>query len=157
MDDDNNEEDKIGYCRPPKHTRFTSENQPVRRGRKAGARGIKTELKALWGRKVGVKIDGVPTKQFPLRTVFDVQLQQALKGKERSFANLMELTLRTIGADDLDESARRLGVADAADLDAFLEAYVADRQAAQTDAPIDGILAQAPADEAENGETDDIA
>ena len=155
MNDDDNEDEKVGYCRPPKRTRFSKDNQPARRGRKAGAHGIKTVLKALWSRKVGIKIDGVPTKKFPLPTVFDVQLQQALKGEDRSFLALIELTLRTLGPDDLNETTRRLGLADAADLDAFLEAYVADRKAAQTHKEINPIEEQSSADPSDEDQTDD--
>jgi hypothetical protein len=153
--DGDNDEDRVGYARPPKRTQFSSNHQPTRRGRKLGARGVKTELKALLGKRVTVKIDGVATKRLPLPTLLEVQLHQALKGKERSAAYLVELILRILGSDDLGEAAKHLGPSDETEFNAFLDNYLADRAAMQPDDATPLIADQSAAPNAEYTDPDD--
>jgi hypothetical protein len=101
MSDDNNGDDEdVGYGKPPKHSRWKPGQSGNPRGPKKGSRGLKKDLhKALEAKhsiKVGGKVMRGTTQEMALYTL----AARAAAGDIRATKQLVELTLQIFGADD---------------------------------------------------------
>ncbi len=94
MSGNGNEDDEpVGYCRPPRHSRFKPGQSGNRKRRPKGVRNAKTEALAVLGLKVKVRENG-KTKHIPtLRALFLRQREKALNGDPKA----MDMLLRYAG------------------------------------------------------------
>ena len=86
-----NDDDKVGYGNPPKHSRFRKGQSGNARGRPKNSRNFATDLQEMLGGKMTIAENGrrrkVSTQQAAL-----LRLQEkALKGDARALDKLLEL------------------------------------------------------------------
>ena len=89
MSDDSDEE-KIGYKRPPRHSRWKPGQSPNPRGRTKGALNLKTEFKRVMEAPVIVNEKGKPKRVTTLTATVLRLREMALKGNVRCMALFLE-------------------------------------------------------------------
>jgi hypothetical protein len=62
MSEANSEDDKVGYKRPPRHSRFRPGQSGYPRGRKKGVRNLRTDVKATLASSVALNERGKPKR-----------------------------------------------------------------------------------------------
>ena len=101
--DDQNREiqpEKVGYCRPPQHTRFEKGKSGNPKGRPRGARGLKTDLKAELSKKITVTEGGKKRSMTKQQVVVHQLTSKAAKGDLKAITKLIDLTRDTFGLED---------------------------------------------------------
>jgi hypothetical protein len=81
---------KVGYKKPPQHTRFKKGQCPNPRGRPKGALNLKTEVKSMLEAPVTVNVRGKPKKMTTLKASLWRVREGALKGNPRFLKMLLE-------------------------------------------------------------------
>ena len=99
MSDDQNGEgsnkgDKVGYGRPPKHTRFKPGQSGNPKGKAKGLRNVATDVQQALNAVVRVNADGKPRKMSAQKAVVLRTVEKALKGDSRAAAQVLELMQR---------------------------------------------------------------
>jgi hypothetical protein len=115
--DDNN---KVGKCKPPVHSRWKPGQCGNPRGRPKDAPNFTTELKRMLEAPVTVNDGGKPKKMTTLEASLWRLREGALKGKDKSLSKLLEYASRVLG-DLLIEPPGDISKDDQAILDAFRE------------------------------------
>jgi hypothetical protein len=123
---DDNDDDKVGYCKPPAHSRWKPEQCPNPRGRTKGALNFKTEVKLMLEAPVTVNEKGKPKKMTTLRASLWRVREGALKGKDKSLSILLQYADRVLGGMAM-EPPGDISKGDQAILDAFREEIRAER------------------------------
>lgn len=119
MTADNSDDDKVGYCKPPVHSRWKPGHCPNPRGRPKGALNLKTEGTRMLGAPIVVNDNGKTKKITTLEAVLLKLRETALKGNPRSLALLLEHAGRWLGL--ATEPAAGSSKDDQAILDAYRE------------------------------------
>ena len=65
--DHSDDDDEVGYCKPPAHSRWKPGRCPNPRGRPKGALNFKTEVKLMLEAPVTVNDKGKPKKMTTLK------------------------------------------------------------------------------------------
>jgi hypothetical protein len=91
---DDNDNDKVGYCKPPAHSRWKPGQCPNPRGRTKGALNFKTEFKLMLEAPVTVNDNGKPKRITTVRAVIWRVREGALKGNHRSVNIVLEHAAR---------------------------------------------------------------
>ena len=115
--------DKIGYRNPPKAHQFPKGKSGNTKGRPPGAKGIKTDLKAVLATIRTIPING---QDITGRTQWLMLEALALRGSYgdlRASAQLLPLILQVLGVEDRDVDANRMSPADEALLDRMLKRW----------------------------------
>ena len=97
---------EVGYGRPPKHTQFKKGQSGNPKGRKKGARGFKTDLKAEMNARVEITESGrqvILTKQ---QLLVKQLVAKALKGDVRALSKLTDLVISIFGVEDEVRSSK---------------------------------------------------
>jgi hypothetical protein len=110
---------EVGYGRPPKHTQFKKGQSGNPKGRKKGARGRKTDLRAELNERIEVTENGKSVKLTKQQLMVKQLAAKALKGDVRAISKLADLTIALLGPEDQDPKA-------ASSLPAEDEAIIAD-------------------------------
>ncbi len=97
MSDDDYE---VGYGRPPKHGQFRKGQSGNPKGRKKGARGLKTDLKAELGERLAITENGKTKKLTKQQAMIKQLTAKALGGDMRAVRILTDLVLTLLGPDD---------------------------------------------------------
>jgi hypothetical protein len=86
-----NEDDNVGYGKPPKNTRFGAKNgNPInRKGRKKIRTTLEDEIKAVFSAKMPVKVDG---KSVPL-SKRQIILEQVANGAVKGDPTMIKIAL----------------------------------------------------------------
>mgnify|MGYP001827358331 CR=1 FL=1 len=114
---------EVGYGRPPKHTQFKKGQPGNPKGRRKGARGLKTDLRAELNERIEITENGKTVKLTKQQLMVKQLSTKAIKGDFRAISKLADLAVTLLGPDDeVGENA----VALSADDEAILEAFVAD-------------------------------
>ncbi|MBB6124591.1 hypothetical protein [Sphingobium subterraneum] len=92
---------KVGYGKPPLATRFTSENQPQRRGRKPKPKSTREAELALMNASYPSVEKGKPITLNGHQLMARARFQKALEGDLRAMAEIIRSTMPT--PDELDE------------------------------------------------------
>ena len=139
-------DDKIGYKRPPLHTRFRSGMSGNPRGRQKGVRNFAADVKRTLEIPVTLSENG-KSKRVSTQEALILRLREkALKGDARALETLLTLA-RTHNEDFADQSKDgSLGGEDQAILDAYLEDGLARRLQSH------GIVPPTDADDDREGE-----
>ena len=120
---------EVGHGRPPKHTQFKKGQSGNPKGRKKGARGLKTDLRAELNERIEITENGKTLKLTKQQLMVKQLTAKAIKGDVRAISKLTDLAMVLFGPDD---EVRKSAVALPAENKAILDAYVA-RQVEQQD------------------------
>jgi hypothetical protein len=136
-DDGAGDEYKVGYGKPPKHTRFRVGRSGNPGGRRRGVRNLMTDVKRTLRVPVKVKESGRARKISTQEGALMLLREKALQGDARALDRLLELA--RLFNNDAGESgpAPALSCDDRAILDAYA-AEIAATSKAQTAAPLGG-------------------
>ena len=111
-----NEEPKVGYGRPPVHTRFKPGSSGNSKGRPKGRRNIKTVVEQVLNEKVTLRENGKARKTTKFEAMFQAHALKAIKGDARSLNAIMAFMGRTgqLAETELEASTPSLPEDDAA-------------------------------------------
>ena len=139
-------DDKIGYKRPPLHTRFRPGMSGNPRGRQKGVRNFAADVKRTLEIPVTLSENG-KSKRVSTQEALILRLREkALKGDARALETLLSLA-RAHNEDFVGQSQdRSLAVEDQTILDAYIEDELARRS------PSHGVVRTTDADDHEGGE-----
>ena len=97
------ESDKVGYGKPPLHSRFTRGQSGNPKGRPKGVRNFKTDVKATLEAPVKVTREGKPRKVSTQEAMLLRLREKALSGDSRALDRLIQLA-QTYNEDELAAS-----------------------------------------------------
>lgn len=123
MADGNDRDDddyKVGYGKPPKHSQFPPGKSGNPKGRTKGARGLKTDLEAELKSKHTAYIDKKPVKGTKQRLTIKMLATRAAHGDLKAAQLLVPLIVQVLGVDDRGGERRPLSTIDRAILDDLL-------------------------------------
>jgi hypothetical protein len=81
----------VGYCRPPKHTRFKPGQSGNPKGRPKGARSLSTIVRELMSERVAVRTPSGEKKIHRIDALMRKLFELAAKGNGRALAQLLSL------------------------------------------------------------------
>jgi hypothetical protein len=125
------DDEGVGYRKPPKHSQFKPGQSGNPRGRPKGARGVKSDLSAELSAVWTTNINGRPIKGTKQRLMFRTLTARAATGDVKAAAILLPLILQVLGMEDRGGERQQLSPQDQALLDQLLGS------AQQTDLPAD--------------------
>jgi Family of unknown function (DUF5681) len=115
---DDSEGKKVGYKRPPLHSRWKPGQSANPRGRTKGRLDLKTEVKLMLEAPVTVANDkGKSKKITTLRASLWRVREKALKGNDKSLAKILDLAISALG--EPVQPTGDISLDDQAILDAF--------------------------------------
>jgi hypothetical protein len=115
----NDEDDQVGYGKPPKHSRCKPGESGNPKGKKKGTRSFSTEVRATLGMPVVLTDSNRPRKVTTSAAALMRLREKALKGDSRSLDRLIELS-RQYG-DEASATAQQISNEDAAILTDYEE------------------------------------
>jgi hypothetical protein len=95
---------EVGFGKPPKDTRFSSERQPARRGRGEGSENLDTILREELAATIVVTENGRRRRRSKLRVAAAQSINKAVRGEERSWALVLGQLRRIEPAQPSDSS-----------------------------------------------------
>ena len=113
-------DDEVGYCKPPRHSRWPKGVSGNPSGRKKGSRGLKTDLNAELETKRTISLRGKEVKGTSQQLMLCSLAERAAVGDVRAARLLIDLTLQIFGAGDRSGDIKRLSAMDQALLELFL-------------------------------------
>lgn len=117
----------VGYCKPPKHSRFKKGQSGNPRGRRKGSRGIKTDLHSELAATHVIHINGRPEKGTRQQLMIRTLATRAASGDVKAAALLLPLILQVFGAEDRGNDRNQLSPQDEKLLEELLGDYASDR------------------------------
>lgn len=121
--DNGDDDDEVGYRKPPRQHRFRKGQSGNPRGRPAGAKGLKTDLNQVLAKIRTIVVNG---KEITGRTQWLMLEALALRGSYgdlRAIAQLLPLILQVLGTEDRDFDANRLNPGDEAILERMINRW----------------------------------
>lgn len=112
MDEDDN--DKVGYRRPPRHSRFKPGQSGNPRGRPKGTRGLKSDLQAELVSRMTIQINGKPVTASRQALMLKTLTTRAAAGDLRAIRILTDLIMQVFGPGDADKAREQLSPGDQA-------------------------------------------
>lgn len=116
----NNDEDRVGYGRPPKHSRFQPGQSGNARGRPRGTKNLATDLREELAERIPIREGERSLKVSKQRALLKAMMAKALKGDARSAAILLGLMAKILEPAEAAGDADALDANDAAILENFL-------------------------------------
>jgi hypothetical protein len=121
----------VGYCRPPQNTQFQKGKSGNPRGRRKKSRNVKTILARALGATIRAR-EGDKVRNLPaLELLLLKQLENALKGDQRAWSKIMELTMRYPELAEEPPEARATAEEDDRALQSHLEQLLRHRELAE--------------------------
>ena len=118
--DHSDDNEKVGKCKPPAHSRWKPGQCGNPRGRPKGALNLKTEFKRMLEAPVTVNEKGKPKRMTTIKAVIWRVREGALKGNHRSLSIVLEQAARVYGG-PATEPLGDISRDDQAILDAYRE------------------------------------
>ena len=132
---DHEDDDAVGYRKPPKHSRWKKGQSGNPRGRAKGSRGLKTDLDEELKARLAITINGKlvkgTTQQLMLRTL----AARAASGDVRASRVLIDLVLQVFGSGDRGGEREQLSSQDQALLELWLGQATPEVQENPSDLP----------------------
>lgn len=91
---------EVGYGRPPKQTQFKKGQSGNPKGRKKGARGLKTDLRAELNARIAITENGKTVKLTKQQLMVKQLAAKAIKGDVRAISKLADLVITLLGPED---------------------------------------------------------
>jgi hypothetical protein len=110
----------VGYCKPPKHTRFKPGHSGNPRGRPRGTRNLKTDLAEELAERIPITEGGRKRSVSKQRGMVKQLVAKALKGDVRAASIILDQAERLLGV-GTDASNESLTPDRQAILDAYIE------------------------------------
>ncbi len=123
------DDEKVGYGKPPRHNRFKKGQSGNPSGRRKGSRGIKTDLHAELAAPHTIHINGKPERGTRQQLMVRTLTTRAATGDVKAAALLLPLILQVFGTEDRGGDRERLSPQDQKLLDELLSYYPSDREA----------------------------
>ncbi len=111
---------EVGYCKPPKHSRWPKGQSGNPKGREKGSRGLKTDLLAALNGVMTIRINGEPVKGTRQRLYVRALATRAATGDLKAAQILGPMIVQVLGVEDRGVGKKQLCAEDQAILDAFL-------------------------------------
>jgi hypothetical protein len=114
---------EIGYCKPPKHTRFKPDQSGYPSGRPRGRRNLRTAVRDALKEKITMREGDRTRNVSKMDAIIQVTLNKALKGDAKAFVAFIQLA-RWVGLMDEEpelSSTESIGADDEAILAGYLE------------------------------------
>lgn len=122
----------VGYCRPPRHTRFKKGQSGNPAGRRKGTRSLQAEFAAELNATITLKEQGRPIKITKLQALVKALYARAIGGDAKAMALLLEMIGR-LGLLDPPPSPQNDHVDDGAPEDAAILAALIRRKRGESD------------------------
>lgn len=119
---------EVGYCKPPRHTRFKPGISGNPRGRPKDAKGLKTIVRETLTAKVKVRTASGEKKMTRMEAVLQKTVELGMKGNPRALMQLITLYASAVPEAALPVAARQaeeLSASDIAMLEEFKSALLA--------------------------------
>lgn len=113
-------EDEVGYCRPPRHTRFQPGQSGNPKGRPKGSRSVGAILQEVMQQKISVTEQGKTRRMPVIEAMLRRLLNEALRGDERAIKLTLSLVERYGGPADAIASLDDILAEDASILARYL-------------------------------------
>lgn len=95
---------KVGYRKPPTHTRFTKGKSGNPKGRPRGTKNLRTDLREELAEQISVREGDRTVKISKQRGIIKSLVARTLKGDSRASASLLGLILRVLRPEeDVDQ------------------------------------------------------
>lgn len=112
---------EVGYGRPPKHSQFRKGQSGNPKGRKKGARGLKTDLRAELSERLEITQNGKAVKLTKQQLIVKQLAAKAIKGDVRAISKLADLVITLLGPEDeVHKSASAMPPEDREIINAYL-------------------------------------
>lgn len=120
MTDDNK---SVGYGKPPKKHQFKKGQSGNPKGRKKGARGLKTDLQAELASMMTIQMNGTQVTATKQLLMMKTLSARAASGDIRAADKLVDLIIKIIGVEDRNADANKLSAQDAALLEQLIDTH----------------------------------
>ena len=97
----------VGYGKPPMHTRFKLGQTGNPQGRPKGSKNLKTDLLEELAETMRITEGGQERRISKQRALIKAQVARGIKGNDRAAAKILDLTLKILGIEDLDDAAEK--------------------------------------------------
>jgi len=94
------DDDEVGYGKPPKKHRFKKGQSGNPRGRPNGTKNLKTDLTEELGEQIALIEGGKKQRISKQRALIKSLVARAIKGNDRAAAKILDLYLRVVGVED---------------------------------------------------------
>lgn len=116
-------DDKVGYGRPPKHSRFQPGQSGNSRGRPRGTKNLATDLREELAERIPIREGERSLQVSKQRALLKAMMAKALKGDARSAAILLGLMAKILEPEGSPHGTDGLDANDAAILENFLSRH----------------------------------
>lgn len=96
---------EVGFGKPPVHTRFKPGQSGNRGGRPKGSKKLKTDLLEELAEMMKISEGGRERRISKQRALIKSQVARAIKGNDRAAGKILDLTLKILGIEDLDDQS----------------------------------------------------
>jgi len=131
-DHDGGDDVEVGYGKPPKHTRWQKGQSGNPRGRKKGARGLKTDLHAELVSRMEIQMNGQRVSGTKQQLMLKTLTARAASGDVRAIKSLIDLVMQVFGPEDRGGDRKRLSDQD----QQLLDELIGQREPASNGAPL---------------------
>jgi uncharacterized protein DUF5681 len=115
------DDDLVGYKRPPKHTRFRPGHSGNPTGRKKNSRNFKTDLVAELHEKIPIRENGRDMRTTKQRAFVKALVAAAIKGDMRATTALVSFCTRSLGSEDEEDVNASPAAEDVEIIEAFVK------------------------------------
>ena len=119
-DEPSRDDYEVGYGKPPRHSQWEKGQSGNPRGRRKGARGIKTDLHAELISTMTISINGKPVTATKQQLMIKTLTARAAAGEVRATSKLIDLVLQVFGPEDRGTGPARLSPQDQALFDQLM-------------------------------------
>mgnify|MGYP000126707642 CR=1 FL=1 len=98
--DDQDDDDEVGYGKPPKHSRWKKGQSGNPRGRPKGSRGLKTDLHAELVSRMEIQMNGQRVSGTKQQLMLKTLTARAAAGDVRAIKALIDLVMQVFGPED---------------------------------------------------------
>lgn len=121
------DDEEVGYCRPPKRTRFRPGHSGNPAGRRKGARNVATALALELKTKIVVRENGHDLRVTKAEAMAKALILKALKGDTKAFGQIMAFLPEQSERSGVAEQEAEISVAEREALERFITRKVNER------------------------------